>query len=39
MMLGETVTYLGLDGRVPVWEHPYAVCMCPVALMGELGQK
>lgn len=20
-----------------MWEHPYAVCMCPVALLGELG--
>ena len=28
------------SGRhVLVWEHPYAVCTCPVALVGELDLK
>lgn len=40
MKLGETFTYPGLGGgSVLLWECPCAVCVCPVALVGELDLK
>ena len=34
MKLGETITSPGLEGMS--LEHPYAVCTCPVGLVGEI---
>lgn len=40
MILGETVTFTGLETFTGLlWEHPYANCVCLVALLGVLNLK
>ena len=40
MKLCEKLTYPSLEGLcLCVWKCPYAVCICPVALVEELDQK